>query len=321
MLEELNKKLMEVKERLRMKQKLVEKVKGSEQALSKEKTRLEELEATLRKEGRDVEMLVGLSLKGLFYTVLGSKEDQLEKERQEYLVVKLKMDECTDSVSMLMNRLEEMKIEIKKLGDIETRYQVIFEEKEKFVLASSDTNTAKLLQITEKVADVRSDIKELKEALNTGNEALTGINEVIDSLQSAKGWGTWDMLGGGLILTAIKHSRIDDARKSVHRIQHQLRVFQKELNDVDPNLKSEITIDIGSLATFADYFFDGLITDWIVQSKITDSLGNAVNVGDKVIETLKSLQIALDMCQKKLEALEEQKRMLVENCGVAPHIT
>jgi len=312
MLKALNEQLMEVKEKLRMKQKLIEKVKETEQELSKENARLEKLEAYLQKEGKDVEKLEGLSLKGLFYTVLGSKEAQLEKERQDYLVAKLKMDECKDSVSMLKNRLKEMENEIKKIGDIETRYQVLFEEKEKLILASSDTNTAKLLQISEKIGDIRSDIKELKEALNTGEEALTGINDVIDSLQSAKGWGTWDLLGGGLITTAIKHSRIDDARKSVHRIQHQLRVFQKELNDVNPYLKSEIIIDIGSLATFADYFFDGLITDWIVQSRINDSLQNAVNVGDKVMETLKSLQKALRMSQQELEALEEQKRILVE---------
>lgn len=149
----------------------------------------------------------------------------------------------------------------------------------------------------------------------TGKEALTGINDVIDSLQCAKGWGTWDLLGGGLISTAIKHSRIDDARKSVHQIQYRLKVFQKELNDVDPHLNSEICIDIGSFATFAEYFFDGLITDWIVQSRIDHSLQNAVNVKDKVIVTLKSLQLALDVNQQELAALEEQRRVLVETVG------
>ena len=31
-------------------------------------------------------------------------------------------------------------------------------------------------------------------------------------------------------------------------------------------------MDVGSFLTFADYFFDGIIADWMVQSKIGDAL-------------------------------------------------
>ncbi len=312
MLENLNEKLIEVKENLRMKQKLVQKVKVCEQELSREKIRLKELETISKKEGLDVEKLEGLSLQGLFYTVLGSKEEQLEKERQEYLAAKLKHDQCKDSVVMLQSRLEELKAEISNCGDIEATYKNIIKEKERLIMSSGDTNTQRLIQISEKIADINSDIKELKEAINTGKEVLAGIDGVIDSLQSAKGWGTWDLLGGGLISTAIKHSRIDDARQSVHRVQHQLSLFQKELSDVSPYLDSEITIEIGSFATFADYFFDGLITDWIVQSRINESLENAVNVGNKVLEIFKALQKTLDKNQHELEILRNQRQEMVE---------
>jgi hypothetical protein len=63
-------------------------------------------------------------------------------------------------------------------------------------------------------------------------------------------WGTWDVIGGGLISTAVKHSRIDRARASAHQVQQLLRRFQRELGDVGAT--SDITIDIGSFATFAD---------------------------------------------------------------------
>lgn len=315
MLEDLNKRLMDVKLKMRMKQKLVGKVRELEFELSKAKTKLEELNDSLIKEGQDVEKLEGLSLIGLFYTVLGNKVEQLEKERQEYLLVKLKFDEYKDSVTLLENDLLQVKSEISSLGDVEADYQVVFEEKEKIILRGTDTNAKKILHLAENIADINSNIKELKEALSTGKVALAGLNDVIDSLQSAEGWGTWDLLGGGLLSTAIKHSRIDDARDSVHKVQHQLRIFQKKLNDVDPNFNSEVVIEIGSFATFADYFFDGLITDWIVQSRISDSLQNAVNVRDNVILIINSLKGYLEKNQQELDALEEERRVLVESVG------
>ena len=56
------------------------------------------------------------------------------------------------------------------------------------------------------------------------------------------------------------YKRQDDARQHVHSAQQALHWFIRELKDVNPHLQTDITIDIGGFATFADYFFDGLIT-------------------------------------------------------------
>jgi hypothetical protein len=144
---------------------------------------------------------------------------------------------------------------------------------------------------------------------------LAEINEVIDSLRDAKDWGTWDLLVGGLISTAIKHSKIDKARDAVHRVQQKLIIFLRELKDVDPYLGPGVSIDIGSLVTFADYFFDGLIIDWVVQSRIKNSLANVVSQRQKVAEALDSLEKALGKSQQELDRLTREKQILIENIG------
>lgn len=317
MVEELNKRVIMAREKVREKQKLLSARRNTEQDLGAEKSRFTELEAILRKEGRDVEKLEGLSISSLFYTILGSKENQLEKERQEYLAAKLKYDECKDSVLMLEKHLEGINQQIKELGDVENLYQCVFQEKEKLIMLENGSDAQKLFKISEEIADTKSNVKELDEAIGSGNEVLEGINEVIDSLQSASNWGTWDMLGGGLITTAIKHSRIDDARASVHKVQQQLRIFLKELNDVDSANNSAIAIDIGSFATFADYFFDGLIIDWIVQSEINKSLDNALDIKDKVFKTLINLNKLAENARNRLNNLQQQRKSIVED-GFCP---
>ena len=120
------------------------------------------------------------------------------------------------------------------------------------------------------------------------------------------------MLGGGIISTAVKHSRINSARESIHLVQQQLRVFQRELADVGTE-SGGIQIDIGSFATFADYIFDGLIVDWIVQSKINKSLETAIRISERIRLLLIQLQNSYNDVQLKQENLEEKKRSLIEN--------
>jgi hypothetical protein len=304
---------MEVKEKMRIKQKLLSVLNDLEQKYIEEKSRFAKLENVLQKEGKDVKKLEGLSLTGLFFTILGSKEQQLEKERQEYLAVKLKYDECNNSISAIKDQLEDTKQEMNQLKDIELQHKYILKEKENFILNNNSAVAREVIQISEEITGIQSNIRELKEAIAAGNAVLEEVNHVIDSLKSAQGWGTWDLLGGGLISTAIKHSRINDARDSVHQVQQKLLIFLRELKDLDLCLKPGISIDIGKFTAFADYFFDGLIIDWIVQSGINNSLTGAVSLKNKMIENVRYLQEALENNQIQLSRVKQEKETLILN--------
>lgn len=68
---------------------------------------------------------------------------------------------------------------------------------------------------------------------------------------------------------------MDDARYEMERAKRALQSFRKELADVDQRL--HLSLEIGDFLTFADYFFDGLIADWLVQSKIQDAKAQVEN--------------------------------------------
>ena len=48
-----------------------------------------------------------------------------------------------------------------------------------------------------------------------------------------------------------------------------LLLFQKELKDV--NIPLDLRIEIGSFLLFVDFFVDGFVEDYLVQSKISDA--------------------------------------------------
>ena len=111
--------------------------------------------------------------------------------------------------------------------------------------------------------------KEKQEAIDAGNKALKSLRKAQENLDSAKGWGIFDMLGGGFLSTMVKHSKVDQAKENMEQAKYDLRDFSKELNDV--NIACNLNIETGDFLSFADWFFDGLIVDWMMQDRINQA--------------------------------------------------
>lgn len=111
--------------------------------------------------------------------------------------------------------------------------------------------------------------KEINEAIDSGERALVSLRTAQEKLNSARNWGIFDMFGGGLITDLIKHSKMNDASAYLEDAKRDLLVFQKELQDVQETI--DLKVDVDGFLTFADFFFDGIIMDYVVQSKIAEA--------------------------------------------------
>ncbi|HEX7568710.1 MAG TPA: hypothetical protein VF355_09105 [Anaerolineaceae bacterium] len=311
MLKDLNTRLIDILEKLRARDRLQNKLAEVERLLSQEVTRLEGLDVQFVREERDVQRLEGLSLGSIFYTVLGDKEQRLDRERQEFLAAKLQRDQCQFAISSLELDLADLKYKLSALGNLDSAYQALLERKEKILLSSGNDLTRQLLDLSGQQANLLADRKELWEAVSAGQAVLTTLDGVINSLNSAERWGNWDMLGGGMLADLAKHSKIDEARDQVHQAQELLRRFQGELADIQS--AESFLIDISSFDTFVDFFLDGLIVDWIVQSKIQNSLERTNQVRQRVKAVLQGLETRLAENQGQLDNLIKQRKLLVEN--------
>lgn len=107
---------------------------------------------------------------------------------------------------------------------------------------------------------------EIREAIDAADAALKHLGNAADMLDDAGRWGIVDMLGGGLITTLLKHHKISDAQDEIDEAKRALRIFVKELDDVDE--ATGLNVELGSGLQFADIFFDGVLADWIAQNKI-----------------------------------------------------
>ena len=104
-------------------------------------------------------------------------------------------------------------------------------------------------------------------ALPMVREAEYQLERAQDKLDSARGWGIWDMLGGGLISTLIKHGKIDDANDCIREAGR----LMERVRDMLPAANvGEAPLNEGGFSRVADLLFDGFFTDLYMQGRIND---------------------------------------------------
>lgn len=136
--------------------------------------------------------------------------------------------------------------------------------------------------------------QEIREAITAANIALISLGEAERKLDKAVDWGIWDMLGGGLFSTMFKHSRIDEAKDAINESKRQLKRLKKEMADV--SMPEEVHLEIDGMLAFADYFFDGVIADYLVQRKMNQAKQQIAEAKLKVQAIQKKLYQLLEMC-------------------------
>ena len=111
--------------------------------------------------------------------------------------------------------------------------------------------------------------KEIMEAMAAGDDAIYYLEGAMEKLNSAGNWGIADILGGGMIISAVKRSRMREAQREMEKAKQAMRRFSNEVADVDRSMNTDLDLD--GFMGFADFFFDSFFIDMMVQSKINDA--------------------------------------------------
>ena len=246
-------------------------------------TRVEELSAQKAKEQLDVERLEKNSLVNYFYQVVGKLDEKLTKERQEAYEAAVKYDAAYSELQAIEAELSGKEMEYGRVRRSDEWYQEV-------------------------------QLKELEEAISAGRHAEQTADLILESLSSAQSWGTFDLLGGGLIADMAKHSHLDEAQQKVERLQGALRRFKTELADVE--IIADMQVSIDGFLRFADYFFDGLFADWSVMNKISEARGQVENVKKQIQTVLSKLNVACTSVKAKKNSAENIVQELVKKAAL-----
>lgn len=269
MFNEINQQMEEAQQGMYRLQKINTMLKELQEQKNTLASKVSELEGILKKENLDVTKLENKSLAHIFYSVFGKIEEKIDQEKKEALAARLKYEQALSNLEHVEYEIGKLQTEKKNYWDCEKNYSILYQRKKEMLMQTDPVATEKILTITEEIKRSENNQKEIKEAMDVGKRVLNCIDKTLVSLSSAEGWGTWDLLGGGLIADMAKHSNIDEAKSMADKVQMLLLQFRTELADVKIN--NTIHFEMEGFAKFADFFFDGLLADWSMQSRINES--------------------------------------------------
>ncbi|MEH7108995.1 hypothetical protein [Bacillus sp. JJ1764] len=197
------------------------------------------------------------------------------------------------------------------MKNTENEYQTLLRQKEELIKQSGASYAAKVFELSEQEGALKAYITELDEAIFAGRRVERALSDAIAALEKAQNWATWDLFGGGTISDIAKHQKIDQAEAYLRQAQTNMRQFQKELLDVKQTALPEV--NISGMLKFADFFFDGFISDYLVQGKINNSLDQTKHHYNHVGDILTNLELQSERKRKKLEQIHHEKQVIVES--------
>ena len=123
---------------------------------------------------------------------------------------------------------------------------------------------------------------QINQAINLTDQLISELDQAERQLSSARNWGFLDVLGGGFIIDLIKHSKLNNAKISMDRVNYLLQELKRVLGGI--SMPGDYSMNVGGIATFADFFFDSGIVDVYMTAKIMSSLNEVRNLKNRCYE-------------------------------------
>lgn len=148
-----------------------------------------------------------------------------------------------------------------------------------------------------------------KKAFHLGQEIDRTLEEVTEQLWETRESGFFDLLGVPIIGDYFKYKKFKAAKKQIAELQESLNGYVIELQTNSFDLTLPNNPNISGSTQFLDYFFDGIVMDGLVLSKIQKSL-----------DAYNQLQKRVQQIQKQIEnvitglntELEKQQQIIIE---------
>ena len=137
-------------------------------------------------------------------------------------------------------------------------------------------------------------LTEINEAIEAGQDAQMRLHRIQETLRSAKGWGIYDLLGGGLISGMMKRIRMEKAQQQIEELRGSLERFNSELKDVQ--VQCSASAELSEWLNITDLVFDDPLSDWLSLSKIKDAKAEI----DRTAEEVTALLARLEGSREKL---------------------
>ena len=105
----------------------------------------------------------------------------------------------------------------------------------------------------------------------SADDALNHLYSAQKELDKAYGWGVYDMLGGGMFGSLIKHGKLQNANREIEEAKKAVTRFAEDLRVSNIDANAGLHIDTGDFLSFTDIFLDNVFADMMMQQRIMEA--------------------------------------------------
>lgn len=259
------------------------------------------LRVALRIEEAELQRWEGKGFGQLLLWLAGLLDDRREDERHDVEEASLHLADESDRAERVRLQLVEARDELRAAQEQAT--VAAARERVRSLLRSlAPIEGARLTGLEDQHAMVAADLRETDEALVASEAAQRAAEPALEQLAKARSWGTWDMLGGGVFISAMKHRRVDESLEHVQRLNAALVRLRTEASQVRFDLQIPGGLEVGSTARLLDTWFDNIFSDWRMQDRIETMQLRVRDVMQHVVAVHAQLQAHRDGLITRLAA-------------------
>lgn len=277
---------------------------------------LNRLEQFLNKQYKDIRKIEKLGVRKLFFKILGSQEEQIEIEKQEYLQIALNFNELTKSIELMefeKGVLQE-KLKTKNAIELELKNQIEIREHQ---LLNYPNSLQAILKSINRDIDAKIGLKrEIYEAKIVGTKLNRVLEKMIANLEDTQGWGEWDQWADPDKVEhhghmQMKKESIDKAQNLSYHAKQLLQEFEDELKDIYADRRIAISYLLKDFSHFNNQYANDLLSDWVIHQKVNNVLSNVKSVRDQVRRLIASIDHEMKQADQSILYLETRKKELI----------
>jgi hypothetical protein len=273
---------------------------------------LQALQAQYQVEQKDVARLEHLSFGRVLATMKGSREEALARETAEADAGRLRVADAQSRLEAVRTEHQAGLNRLDQLASAPDAYTALLAEKERQLTESGDPRRATLLNLADERGRLNAELAEMNQAMQAADAARQALSVVEDRLGSASGWNTYDtFFGGGMLATAMEHSRLDDAAAAAAEADRRMAVLRTDLTKLDQVAETSPMITLSSATRFVDLFFNNIFTDLAVRDRIQQGQQNVAQSLQMVSAVEERLKAQSAEVQSRLSQIEAQRRDLL----------
>lgn len=236
-------------------------------------------------EERSVDQLSSFSVTRILAGLRGVRDAELGRATAERDAARYLFAVAESRVAALEVTAARVAEDLAALGDVDADWSEALAAKEAWCLAAGSTTAPRLAEIAERRGLLQAELRESGEAVLAGQRALRHLHDARRMLGSADSWSAWDTwFGGGLLVTSVKHDRLDVAARALRSVDEALADFESEVADL--GRAATARLELSGWHRGVDLWFDNIFTDLSVRRRIKDAqrdLDDAVDLVERIL--------------------------------------